>query len=55
MKAFVFGIYSLIIGTFVGFIVMNFKPQLTIFAAVATMIFTFWILCFLTGTHEVDL
>jgi len=55
MKAFTFGTYSLIIGAIVGFVVMNIEPQLTIIAAVAVMIFTFWMLCALTGTREVDL
>ncbi len=55
MKAFVFEVYSLIIGSIVGFIVMHFEPQLTIIAAVATMILTFWFLCIFTSTSEADL
>jgi FtsH-binding integral membrane protein len=55
MKAFVFEVYSLIVGSIVGFIVMHFDPQLTIIAAVATMILTFWFLCIFTSTSEADL
>jgi hypothetical protein len=52
MKAFVFGVISLIIGAIVGFVVMAIESQWSVIAAIVTMIFTFWMLCIFTNTQE---
>jgi len=55
MKVFTFGSYSMIIGVIVGLIVMTIEPQLSVIAAIVTLIFVFWALCIFTNTQEGEL
>ena len=55
MKVKVFGIISLIFGAIVGFVVMNYEPRASVFAAIVAIAVVFWLLCIFTNTSEAEL